>query len=502
MVQDRPIDVPTSSFVSVYDRRRLEAAAGMLPDLWHMVPQWPNVGRGRRVIVIGGGISGLCSAWSLREAGFQPIVIERNERVGGRFYTLRNYFGDQYAELGATRIADTHVLTLAYARHFGLPIVEYPLEATQLFHVLGKRFLSTSRGKVDYPEDFPLSAEERLLDGESLNLHYAARAFAEIGDPRHAEWPPQSVRQALAGETFHRSLDRTGASHAAKEICRAYEGTEIESFDALAWAANQHLDRAWYRTYAIAGGNDRLTTAFAESLGDCIVRGAQVHRVTSRDDRVSVTYERHGHEETIEGEFAVCALPHRILPEIMFDPPLSEAKHRAATEIPMFTVTRLNFQFSRRFWEDEGIRGLLVACTTSPIERLWDLTSVQPGAQGILTAYVQNKNAEALDQLPTGAARIEQGLTTMESIFPNARQYFEKGLSFSWHHQPYTRGGWPAFRPDQTDKIADLQRAEGRVRFAGDHTCLYTGWAQGALESAHFATAEVIAAFGGLLQDG
>jgi len=238
----------------------------------------------------------------------------------------------------------------------------------------------------------------------------------------------------------------------------------------------------------------------AQLLASLLLDRARPLRFLHRYPPLTLLLAVRDDEETIEGEFAVCALPHRILPEIMFDPPLSEAKHRAASEIPMFTVTRLNFQFSRRFWEDEGIRGLLVACTTSPIERLWDLTSLQPGAQGILTAYVQNRNAEALDQLPTGAARIEQGLTTMESFFPNARQYFEKGLSFSWHHQPYTRGGWPAFRPDQTDKIADLQRAEGRVRFAGDHTCLYTGWAQGALESAHFATAEVIAALGGQAQ--
>ena len=81
----------------------------------------------------------------------------------------------------------------------------------------------------------------------------------------------------------------------------------------------------------------------------------------------------------------------------------------------------------------------------------------------------------------------------MATFFPKAPEYFTKGLAFSWHHQPYTHGGWPAFKPNQIGAIAALQRAEGQVRFAGDHTCLYTGWAQGALESAHFATAEVIA---------
>jgi len=64
----------------------------------------------------------------------------------------------------------------------------------------------------------------------------------------------------------------------------------------------------------------------------------------------------------------------------------------------MLAVTRLNFQFSRRFWNlDEGLRGLAVACTTSPIERLWDTSILQSGDRGILTAYVQHRNADRLD---------------------------------------------------------------------------------------------------------
>lgn len=37
-------------------------------------------------------------------------------------------------------------------------------------------------------------------------------------------------------------------------------------------------------------------------------------------------------------------------------------------------------------------------------------------------------------------------------------------------------------------------RAEGRIHFAGEHTSLYSGWMQGALESAQRAAAEAGAA--------
>lgn len=500
MAHDHPIDVPASSFASVYERRRLAAAAGMMPELWKTIPRWPAVGGGRRVIVLGGGIAGLCAAWALREAGFQPLVLERTKRVGGRFYTLRGHFGDQYAELGVTRIAESHVLTLAYARHFGLPLVEYPFEGSRvLFSLLGKRFASAPQGRADYPDDFPLSAEERKLDAAAIDHFYTAQAFARIGDPRDAAWPPAAALGEFAGETFRRSLDRSTASHAAKELCRAYDGTEIDAYDALGWLALQKLDSTWQRSYAIAGGNDRLTSAFAASLEGCIITGAHVQRVRSGEERVSVGYVCDGQERTVEGLFVVCAVPHPILPEITFEPPLSEAKRSAAEAIEMLKVTRLNYQFSRRFWNlDEGLRGLLVACTTSPIERLWDLTATQPGSPGILTAYVQDHNAQALDALSTDEARLDYGLTVMESFFPGARRHFVKGLVFSWHQQPWVKGSWSLVRPDQLSRIADLQGAEARVSFAGDHTSLYSGWAQGALESAHFAVAEVIAASNGI----
>lgn len=483
---------------ALYDRGRLAAAAPYLPALLRGVPRWPAVGRGRRVIVLGGGVAGLCAAWSLRDAGFQPLVLERTARVGGRFYTCRDGFGGQYVELGVTRIPESHALTLSYARSFGLPLAPYPSEGTgQLYVMMGRRFRSFFRQRQEYPDDLPLSPAEKDLDAESLHHFYTAQSLARIGAPHEAGWPSGHVRDEFGGRSFYQSLDLRGASPAAKEICRSYDGVEIESFDALGWLANMRLDTAGGRSFTIPGGNDQLTAAFAAGLGGAVLTGAHVRHVERSAGRVSVGYVRGGACERVEGDYVICALPHRILAEICFDPPLREAKLQAAEAVPMFSVTRLNFQFSRRFWNlDEGLRGLLVACTTSPIERLWDLSVLQPGPHGVLAAYAQHHNAEAIDRLPTERERIEYGLSVIETFFPAARRHFLRGATYSWQ-QPWSRGGWAVFLPGQLDRIAALQRAEDRVHFAGDHTSLYVGWAQGALESAHCAVAEIIAACAG-----
>ena len=482
---------------SIYDRQRLSAASAMLPDLWLKIPAWPGVGGGRRIVIIGAGISGLCAAWGLRMAGFSPIVLERTHRAGGRVFTLRDYFGDQHVELGATRIPEQHPLPLAYASHFGLSLLEHPSERTrQIYHVRGHRFETGGAHGAEYPHELGLTAEESRFNAEHLCSYYTERALRGLAHPGEPEWPPAAAREAFQGKSVHGFLDALGASPAAREIYRASSGSVIETFDALGWLAAQRIDGPGHRTYAIAGGNDRLTAGFADVLADCIVHDAQVTAVRSQAGAVSVEYLRDGRRESIQGDYAICTVPHRLLLEIDFSPPLSPAKRAAAAAVPMGAVTRMNYQFSRRFWDHAGGRGLVVACTSSAIERLWDLTAVQPGTSGILVAYAECQNAEALDRLPSDEERLQRGLDVIDSLFPAARACFVKGLSFSWQ-QPWTRGAWPVFLADQTRHIGDFQRAEARVFFAGDHTTLHSAWMQGALESAHFAVAEVIAAVRG-----
>src|SRR5262249_14249228 len=46
-------------------------------------------GHGKRVVILGAGIAGLVSAWELGKAGYDCVVLEARDRVGGRNWTLR-----------------------------------------------------------------------------------------------------------------------------------------------------------------------------------------------------------------------------------------------------------------------------------------------------------------------------------------------------------------------------------------------------------------------------
>src|ERR1700722_14320186 len=51
------------------------------------------------VVVIGAGMAGLTAARALAEAGMKVLVIEAQERIGGRIWT--QHVGDEAIELGA-----------------------------------------------------------------------------------------------------------------------------------------------------------------------------------------------------------------------------------------------------------------------------------------------------------------------------------------------------------------------------------------------------------------
>jgi monoamine oxidase len=71
------------------------------------------------VIIVGAGISGMIAARRVAEAGLTPLVLEADERVGGRILTEEAVPGVPI-ELGAQWIGDTHHRMFALAAELGV----------------------------------------------------------------------------------------------------------------------------------------------------------------------------------------------------------------------------------------------------------------------------------------------------------------------------------------------------------------------------------------------
>jgi oxygen-dependent protoporphyrinogen oxidase len=71
-----------------------------------------------RIAVIGGGMAGMAAAHRLQTAGLEPVVFERNERVGGRIWTIEK--GGFLMDLGAAVYLGTYREAIDLIREVGL----------------------------------------------------------------------------------------------------------------------------------------------------------------------------------------------------------------------------------------------------------------------------------------------------------------------------------------------------------------------------------------------
>ena len=68
------------------------------PSAWAGPPKCnPNLGKGKKVVILGAGVGGLATAYWLRQSGYNCVILEAQDRLGGRSHTARS--GDKVYEL-------------------------------------------------------------------------------------------------------------------------------------------------------------------------------------------------------------------------------------------------------------------------------------------------------------------------------------------------------------------------------------------------------------------
>ena len=452
-----------------------------------------DFGAGKRVLVLGAGVAGLTAAYELQKSGYQVTLLEGRDRIGGRVWSVREGFEDgMFAEIGAVRIASTHARLLDYLDELGLEKQEFP-SGDSLFYIGGERFMKREG------EPWPIAGladNEKTAGLGDLWGSYIQSNFAEFGDLSQGKFTADQVAQ-FDQLTWAEYLQQQGASEAFLPLYAADNGTEVFAIGALAWMMAEVIDKEWDQTYHIRGGNDMLPKRLAEEVGmDNILLGHKVVRIEPGPDSVTViATDPDGKDASFTVDRVVCTLPFPMLRDVDISPAFPQDKTDTIAGLKLMNAGRGYVQTRTRFWKDEGIGGLKIALTDTPIERLWDLSEVQnPGSEkGMFVSYTMSKNADAYCG-QTQDQREAYTLDHIEKFFPQVKAEKLHFYHHCWKDDPWARGAWTDYLPGQWWMFAVARRPEGRVHFAGEHTSAWAGWMEGAIDSGQRVAAEILGA--------
>ena len=452
------------------------------------IPQNP-----KRVIILGAGIAGLVAGFELKRQGHDVLILEAQNRVGGRVHTIRDFAPGLYAEAGAMRIPRVHDLTLAYCDLFGLELRPFVMgNPKTLVYINGQRL--TVAEADEHPDQLPFDLADHEQGKTWTELwneatsefrqQYEAGGVESLDDLLHA-YDQYSTREFLAMRGF---------SEGAIELYAVMSFRESNMNAAVVEQLREVVGRSFEEMQEIVGGMDLLPDAFYRQVSENVRFGAEVTSLEQDTDKVTVNYRGPAGRFSVSGDYAICTIPFSVLRDIeVHGHAFSRPKQKAIRELNYNASSKILFQVRRRFWEQED--GIVGGTTTTdlPIRRICypSFSDRQDERGTLLASYTWGQDALRYGALRPEQA-IEQALEDVAQIHPSITTDFEVGAVHNWYDDPYARGAFALFEPEQQTRLYDsIIEPEGRIHFAGEHTSLYHAWIQGALESGIRAAKEV-----------
>jgi monoamine oxidase len=444
------------------------------------------------VVIVGAGLAGLTTARRLTATGYDVVVLEARDRVGGRTYTVAQDDGTWF-DLGGQWVGPTQDHVLGLLAELGL--------RTFPTWTAGDYLAGMGTGLSRYSGRVPRLGVRVLADAlqAQLRLDRLARRV-----PPDRPWDTRRAREWDA-QTFESWIQRTTHTEGGGEYFRvlsdavfAAEPSSFSLLHALAYIrSGQGVDslintRGGAQQDRVVHGTQQMSELVADALGARVVLGAPVRRVDHGTDAgIGGGVQVFAEGVTVSARRAVIAVPPTLAGRIDYRPSLPADRDQLTQRMPAGAVIKCMAVYDRPFWRDDGLNGQ-VASSRPPVKITFD-NSPPSGEPGVLLAFVEGRAAVELGRVSADALRTAV-LDALAAYFGERARRTIDFVAQDWQQEEWTRGCYGAHLPPGalTQFGEALRRPVGPIHWAGAETAvIWSGYMDGAIESGERAAREV-----------
>ena len=392
---------------------------------------------GKTVLIIGAGIAGLAAAKKLKDKGFTVIVLESQEKIGGRLRTDRRV-GIAFDE-GASWIHGPN----------GNPI-------TKLASQAGANTYLTDDDNLAVFDNNGTAYSETFLDSQYTEFENALNAVLGAG----------TKRQSF--QTIFNSLYPTQANNRLwKYMLSAY--LEFDTGGDISKLSSKYF----YDDEAFPG-KDVIVTNGYDKVANFLGQGLDI-RLNSRVTEINYNATKSlvkVNGNSIEADYVIVSVPLGVLKNssISFQPSLPATKLSAIQNIQMGNVNKFLFIWDTPFW-DTNIQYIgYTPETKGKFNYLMNMKKFLPTINGLMT-FAHGDYATVTETM-TDAQIKNEVMAQLKTIYGNSIPNPTNMLRTKWGQNINTFGAYSFATNGTTSADFETMATEinNKLFFAGEHT--------------------------------
>ena len=425
-----------------------------------------------KVLILGGGLSGLVCGYELGKLGYDYQVLEARDRVGGLQWSVRRgsehtepggdrqvctFDEGQYVNVGPWRIPHSHHGILNYCKELGVPLQVFLNESDESFFY----YEGTAAGALANKK-IRMRQVKADLAGQVNELLIKAIDQQKLDTPLTAD-DQKRLTNYLIGQGYLDSTTRTyqafanrgeGDPHQLAALLQAGFGNRLRSVSAIEGTTAAPM-------FQPIGGMDQISKGFQRAMGPKrITFNAEIQSVHQGDTGVKVTYlnTKTGKKVETSADYVVVAMPLNLV--VTLDINVSSELMGAMKGVNYSNSAKVGLAMKRRFWEeDEGIFGGHLY-SNLPIGEFSYPSYDYFTKKGVLLGLYANGPVGTLLDQPI-AARIEHVLTHASKVHPQIHTEFESAYAVWWRKVKYNMGGSASGRNEA--RRQQLSKVDNRI---------------------------------------